>query len=69
VAGVGRGDGDGSAELRLADGAVVRLGAADQLDAKLLAAATVLTQVDTTCLAVVDVRVPSVPTVTRSRSC
>jgi cell division protein FtsQ len=69
VAGIGAGDGSGSAELRLTDGAVVHLGAADQLDDKLLAAATVLTQVDRTCVAVVDVRVPSVPTVTRTTSC
>jgi len=63
------GAGDGAAELRLVDGGVVRLGAADQLDAKLLAAVTVLTQVDRACLAVLDVRVPSVPTVTRASSC
>jgi cell division protein FtsQ len=69
VASVGNGDGSGAAVLHLADGGLVRLGAADQLEPKLLAALTVLTQVDRSCLAVLDVRVPSAPTVTRGRSC
>jgi cell division protein FtsQ len=69
VAGIVSGDGAGSAELLLTDGTVVRLGAVDQLDDKLPAVVTVLTQVDRSCIAVVDVRVPSVPTVTRSARC
>jgi len=69
VAGIAPGDGAGSVELHLVDGAVVRLGAADQLDDKLPAVLTVLTQVDRACVQVIDVRVPSVPTVTRSRGC
>jgi cell division septal protein FtsQ len=68
VAGIATTD-DGAVELQLLDGAVVRLGAADQLAAKLVSAETVLTQVDTTCLATVDVRVPSAPTVTRQPGC
>lgn len=69
VAAVVPGTGDASVELQLVDGAAVRLGPTDQLGAKLVAAATVLTQVDTTCLATVDVRVPSVPAVTRDPGC
>jgi cell division protein FtsQ len=69
VAAVGPGDGDGAVELALAAGGVIRLGAADQLATKLVAAATVLTQVDTACLATVDVRVPSAPAVTRVPGC
>jgi cell division protein FtsQ len=69
VASVTPGDGEGAVELQLAAGGVVRLGAADQLPTKLVAAATVLTQVDTGCLAVLDVRVPSVPAVTRDPGC
>jgi hypothetical protein len=69
VASVGAGDGDGAVVLHLAEGGLVRLGAADQLEPKLLAALTVLTQVDRTCLAVLDVRVPSAPTVTRGPAC
>jgi cell division protein FtsQ len=69
VASVGAGDGAGAVVLHLAGGGLVRLGAADQLEAKLLAALTVLTQVDRSCLAVLDVRVPSAPTVTRGPGC
>jgi cell division septal protein FtsQ len=69
VAGIGAGDGEGAVELRLVDGGVVRLGAADQLGAKLVAVATVLEQVDTACLTALDVRVPAAPTVTRAQGC
>ena len=69
VASVGASDDEGAVELRLHDGAIVRLGAADQLGAKLVAVATVLEQVDTGCLAVLDVRVPAAPTVTRVPGC
>jgi cell division protein FtsQ len=56
--------------LRLsADNAVVQLGAADQLAAKLAAVETMLAQVDTTCMAVLDVKVPSAPTITRRPGC
>jgi cell division protein FtsQ len=69
IAGIGPGEGEGAVELALVDGGVIRLGAADQLATKLVAAATVLTQVDTACLATVDVRVPSAPAVTREPGC
>jgi cell division protein FtsQ len=63
VAAVGRGD--AGVELRLAAGGAVRLGDAEDLEGKLGAAATVLSQVDLSCVAVIDVRVPAVSTVTR----
>lgn len=69
VASVGAGEGEGAVEIHLTGGGVVRLGAADQLATKLVAATTVLTQVDNACLASVDVRVPSAPAVTRVPGC
>lgn len=69
VSGVGFGDGEGTVELRLVAGGVVRIGTVDQLGAKLQAVETVLAQADTSCLAVLDVRVPSPATVTRRPSC
>jgi cell division protein FtsQ len=69
VAAVGAGEGSGAVDLRLAGGGVVHLGSAEQLAAKLLAAATVLHEVDGTCLDAIDVRVPSAPTVTRRAGC
>lgn len=61
---------DGSIELRLmprdkTPPGIVRFGAADQIDAKLIAAFTILDKVDLRRLAVIDVRVPSAPVVTR----
>ena len=53
-------------ELRLKPTGVVRLGPPDQLAQKMLATQTVLTQVDLTRLAVLDVRVPASPTITRA---
>ena len=53
-------------ELRLRPpGGIVRLGAADQLEAKLAAVRTVLEEVDLTGLNVLDVRVPASPVLTR----
>jgi cell division protein FtsQ len=49
--------------------ALVHLGSTDSVDEKLLAVATVLDQVDLTCLAEIDVRVPAKPVVTRRDSC
>ena len=69
VAAVAPGDGDGEIELGLAGGGVARLGPLAQLGDKLVAIVTVLEQLDTTCLAVLDVRVPSAPAVTRSAGC
>jgi len=63
--------GGGQLELRLAGatpgqpGGVVRFGPADQIREKLLAVFTVLDRVDLRGLAVLDVRVPSAPVVTR----
>jgi len=56
---------DGQVELRLRPEGLVRLGAADALGAKVLALETVLTQVDLTHLAVLDLRVPQSPVLTR----
>lgn len=56
-------------ELRLRDHGAVRIGSADDLSAKLLAAATVLGQVELRGLCVVDVRVPAAPSLTRTGSC
>jgi cell division protein FtsQ len=53
-------------ELRLKPSGVVRLGPPDQLAEKMLATQTVLTQVDLTRLAVLDVRVPASPAITRA---
>jgi hypothetical protein len=50
-------------------GSSVELGPHDELDAKLLAVRTVLTQVDLACPATIDVRVPSVPVLTRAGNC
>ena len=56
----------GQVELRLKPSGIVRLGPPDQLAEKMLAAETVLTQVDLTRLAVLDVRVPASPAITRA---
>jgi cell division protein FtsQ len=69
VAGVRAGAVDGEVELRLAGGGAARLGPTTGLGAKLVAVATVLEQVDLTCLATIDARVPSAPTVTRAPGC
>ena len=65
VAGVALAEG-GQVELRLRPSGVVRLGPPDKLADKLLAVETVLAQVDLTRLAVLDVRVPSSPAITRA---
>jgi cell division protein FtsQ len=49
----------------LSQGGVVRFGDAGQLDAKLLSLVTVLDQVDTSGLAVLDLRLPGNPVLTR----
>jgi len=65
VAGIAVADG-GQVELRLRPSGIVRLGPPDQLAQKMLATETVLTQVDLTRLAVLDVRVPASPAITRA---
>jgi cell division protein FtsQ len=56
-------------EAELADGGIIRFGDAGRLDAKVTAAKTVLDQVDLSCLAVLDVRVPGSPALTRHQGC
>jgi cell division protein FtsQ len=53
-------------DLRLRPAGVARLGPPDRLDEKLRAVETVLARVDTTDLAVLDVRLPSSPALTRA---
>ena len=57
--------GDGGVELTLAPDAVVRFGPPEQVDEKFTAIATVLAQVETDDLAVLDVRIPRTPALTR----
>jgi cell division protein FtsQ len=65
VAGVAAADG-GQVELRLRPSGVVRLGPPEKLSEKMLAVETVLSQVDLSRLAVLDVRVPASPAITRA---
>lgn len=62
-------DRSGDLDLVLKDGAVVLLGPADELTAKLAAAGAVLDQVDLECLARIDVRNPTRATVMRRDGC
>ena len=55
---------DGELQLRLRADGVVRLGDTGQLEAKLVAAETVLADVDAGHVAVLDVRVPDTPVLT-----
>jgi cell division protein FtsQ len=55
----------GGIEVRLNPRGTVRLGPADNLEAKLIAVETVLAQVDVRNLATLDVRLPSSPVLTR----
>ena len=65
VAGVAAAAG-GEVELRLRPQGVVKLGAPEQLPEKMVAIQTVLAQVDLSRLAVLDVRVPASPAITRA---
>ena len=56
---------DGERWLVLSEGAEVRLGSADELAEKLVAAATMVSQVDQVGIVVIDVRVPTAPVVRR----
>ncbi|MHB8670559.1 MAG: cell division protein FtsQ/DivIB [Acidimicrobiales bacterium] len=58
---------DTAVELSLRSGGVVLFGGPDQLADKLTALATILARVDTRDLAVLDVRVPSSPVVSRRK--
>ncbi|MFZ4519149.1 MAG: cell division protein FtsQ/DivIB [Microthrixaceae bacterium] len=69
--GSGRLAADGTIEFRRPDdGGVVRFGPPEEIPAKVLAAATMLTgPVDLDCLSVLDLREPSRPTILRTRNC
>jgi cell division septal protein FtsQ len=54
---------------RLESGVEVRFGDATQVDAKVRSLRTVLDQVDLTCAAVIDVRSPGSPVLTREERC
>lgn len=56
-------------EAELVAGGVVRFGSTEDLDAKVTALKTVLEEVDTTCMEVLDVRVPGSPALTRNQMC
>ena len=59
-------DGDGDIQLHLGTpAAVVELGTADQLDAKIVALTTMLAKVDMRGARILDLRVPSAPVLTR----
>jgi POTRA domain, FtsQ-type/Cell division protein FtsQ len=56
-------------DAELVDGGTVRFGSTEDLADKVTAVKTVLSDVDTTCLAVIDVRVPGSPALTRHQGC
>jgi cell division protein FtsQ len=56
-------------DAELVAGGVVRFGSTDDLDEKVTAVKTVLSDVDTACMALLDVRVPGSPALTRNQGC
>ncbi|MFS8584897.1 MAG: FtsQ-type POTRA domain-containing protein, partial [Acidimicrobiia bacterium] len=56
-------------EAELVAGGVVRFGSTEHLDDKVTALKTVLDEVDTSCMEVLDVRVPGSPALTRNQMC
>ncbi|HEY6415479.1 MAG TPA: FtsQ-type POTRA domain-containing protein, partial [Acidimicrobiales bacterium] len=56
-------------DAELVAGGVVRFGSTDDLDDKVTAVKTVLSDVDTSCLELLDVRVPGSPALTRNQRC
>jgi cell division protein FtsQ len=56
-------------DAALVDGGAIRFGSTEDLGQKVTAAKTVLNEVDLTCLALVDVRVPGSPALTRNQRC
>jgi cell division protein FtsQ len=56
-------------DAALATGGEIRFGNTDDLDDKIVAVETVLADVDTDCLEVLDVRVPGSPALTRHQRC
>jgi cell division protein FtsQ len=59
----------GTLSFELSDGAVVEFGPPEDVAAKLLAVQAVLSQVQRTCMATLDVREPSRPAVSRQDGC
>jgi cell division protein FtsQ len=53
----------------LVEGGAIRFGSTGQLEAKVTAAKTVLSDVDVSCLDTLDVRVPGSPALTRDQRC
>jgi hypothetical protein len=53
----------------LVEGGSLRFGSTEQLEAKVTAAKTVLSDVDLSCLETLDVRVPGSPALTRDQRC
>lgn len=60
---------NGRIELRLADGVVVVMGGAGELDVKITTILTILATVDLQCVAVIDVAVADTAVLTRGESC
>lgn len=56
-------------DAELVEGGAIRFGSVDDLDDKVTAAKTVLSGVDTSCLELLDVRVPGSPALTRNQRC
>ena len=56
-------------EAELIAGGAIRFGSTDDLDQKITAVKTVLSDVDTSCMALLDVRVPGSPALTRNQGC
>ena len=56
-------------DAALVAGGEIRFGSTQDLDDKIVAVETVLADVDTTCLALLDVRVPGSPALTRHQRC
>ena len=56
-------------DATLVAGGSIRFGSTDQLEAKVTAVKTVLSDVDMTCLETLDVRVPGSPALTRDQRC
>jgi hypothetical protein len=56
-------------DVTLGYGGVVRFGSTDDLDDKVVAVETVLTRVDLACMALLDVRAPGAPALTRHQGC
>ena len=56
-------------DAALASGGEIRFGSTADLDDKIVAVETVLADVDTACLELLDVRVPGSPALTRHQRC